>query len=56
MPHIPTRKMTKITIFPAQYCVPVVGECGAVQFKTIWRKQKHNQQKCLAWMLNHPVK
>lgn len=26
--------MTKSTIFPAQYCVPVVGEGGVVQFET----------------------
>lgn len=33
--------MTKITIFPAQYCVPVVGEGGVVQFETIQRGKKN---------------
>lgn len=41
MPHIPRTIMTKITIFPAQYCVPVVGEGGVVQFETIQRGEKN---------------
>lgn len=46
MPHIPKVAKIQITIFPAQYCVSVVGEGGVVQFESIQRKQKHNHQIC----------